>query len=213
MADNLKQKAISGARWGFIENLSYMSVTFIVAFVLQRWFLTSHEFGLIGHLAIFIAVSISFIDSGFSSAIIKKQNPTPEDLKTVFTTNLIISVVCYTLLFILAVPIAKFFRHQELVSLLRVLSIVLILNAFSIVQRALLVKELNFKKLTICSFFSSLLSGVIGIYMAFVGYGVWALVGQQISKQFFNSLLLWILGDWKVSLGFYISNFKTKKRG
>lgn len=207
MGDKLKTTAVSGARWGFIENFSSLAVTFLVGIVLAR-ILTPQEYGLVGSLTIFIALSISFIDNGFSAAIIKKPNPTSEDLKTVFSTNLFISLLCYILLFALSKPIANFFSSQELVPLLRVLSIVLIINAFSIIQRVLLVKEVDFKRLTVCSLSSSILSGCVGIYMALRGYGVWSLVGQQIAKQFFNTLLLWILGNWKFALGFNRSSFK-----
>lgn len=207
MGDELKSKAVSGARWGFIENFSSLAVTFFVGVVLAR-LLSPEEFGLVGTLTIFIALSISLIDNGFSAALIKKQNPSSSDLKTVFTTNLCMSLLCYALLFVLSRPIADFFSSEELVPLLRVLSIVLIINAFSIIQRVLLVKEVDFKRLTVCSLSSSLLSGCVGIYMAIEGYGVWSLVGQQISKQFFNTLLLWILGKWRFALGFCSSSFK-----
>ena len=208
MADNLKQKAISGARWGFIENLSYMSVTFIVAFVLQRWFLTSHEFGLIGHLAIFIAVSISFIDSGFSSAIIKKPEPSAKDLSTAFVTNLVISLVFFALLQLAAPLVASYFEEPLLTKLLRVLSVVLIINAISIIQRVLLVKAVDFKSLTVCSVTASVVSGVIGIWMAFKGYGVWSLVGQQVSRQAVNTIMLWIVGHWRISFVFSVQSFR-----
>lgn len=207
MGDELKSKAISGARWGFIENFSSLAVTFIVGIVLAR-ILSPEEFGLIGSLTIFIALSISFIDNGFSSALIKKQNPSSSDLKTVFTTNLCMSLLCYCILLVLSRPIAVFFSADELAPLLRVLAIVLIINSFSIIQRVLLIKEVDFKRLTVCSLSSSILSGCIGIYMAYDGYGVWSLVGQQLSKQFFNTVLLWILGKWRFALGFCKNSFK-----
>ncbi len=207
MGDKLKSKAIGGARWGFVENFSSLAVTFLVGVILGR-ILSPDEFGLIGYLTIFIALSISFIDNGFSSAIIKKPNPSSDDLKTVFSTNLIMSMVCYLLLFFLSRPIASLFSIEALAPLLRVLAIVLIINAFSIIQRVLLIKEVDFKKLTVCSLTSSILSGCVGIYLAVKGYGVWSLVWQQISKQLFNTLLLWILGNWKFSIGFSCNSFK-----
>ena len=169
MADNLKHTAVKGARWGFIENLSSLAVTFIVAFVLQRWFLSPKEYGLIGDLAIFIAISISLIDNGFSAAIIKKPNPTKKDLSTTFVTNLIISLVCFAILQLAAPLVASYFEEPQLEVLLRVLSFVLIINAVSIIQRVLLVKNVDFKSLTKCSLTSSVASGVVGIWMAFKG--------------------------------------------
>ena len=208
MADNLKQKAISGARWGFIENLSSLAVTFVVAFVLQRWFLSPHEFGLIGHLAIFIAISISFIDNGFSAAIIKKPEPTKADLSTTFVTNLAISLVCFAILQLAAPYVASYFGEPQLKDLLRILSFVLIINAVSIIQRVLLVKAVDFKSLTKCSISASVISGIVGIWMAFRGYGVWSLVAQQLSKQLVNTIMLWIVGHWRISLNFSGKSFK-----
>lgn len=208
MTDNLKQKAISGARWGFIENLSSLAVTFVVAFVLQRWFLSPHEFGLIGHLAIFIAISISFIDNGFSAAIIKKPEPSKVDLSTTFVTNLAISLICFALLQLAAPYVASYFGEPQLKDLLRVLSFVLIINAVSIIQRVLLVKAVDFKSLTKCSVSASVISGIVGIWMAFRGYGVWSLVGQQISRQLVNTIMLWIVGHWRISLIFSGKSFK-----
>lgn len=208
MADNLKHTAVKGARWGFIENLSSLAVTFIVAFVLQRWFLSPKEYGLIGDLAIFIAISISLIDNGFSAAIIKKPNPTKKDLSTTFVTNLIISLFCFAILQLAAPLVASYFEEPQLEVLLRVLSFVLIINAVSIIQRVLLVKNVDFKSLTKCSLTSSVASGVVGIWMAFKGYGVWSLVGQQLSKQFVNTVMLWIIGRWRISFNFSKQSFK-----
>lgn len=208
MTDNLKQKAISGARWGFIENFASLAVSFIVAFVLQRWFLSPHEFGLVGELAIFIAISISFIDNGFSSAIIKKPEPTKKDLSTTFVTNFTISLVCFAILQLAAPYVATYFGEPQLEDLLRVLSFVLIINAVSIIQRVLLVKDVDFKSLTKCSVTASVISGIVGIWMAIRGYGVWSLVGQQLSRQGVNAIMLWIIGRWKPSLAFSGKSFR-----
>lgn len=211
MADGLKSKAIEGARWGFIENFSSLAVTFIVGIFLAR-ILSPQEYGLIGSITIFIYISISFIDNGLSSALIKKREPDQKDFSTVFLTNLGISIICFVVLYFLSEPIASFFNEAELTKILRVLSIVLIINALSIVQRTLLVKSVDFKRLTLCSLSSAIISGVVGIYMALKGYGVWALVGQQISKQFVNTIMLWIVGSWSFSFsfsfGFYPNRFK-----
>ena len=204
----MKKAAIKGARWGFIENFSSLAITFVVAFVLQRWFLSPKEFGLIGHLSFFIAISISLIDSGFSAAIIRKKEPLKEDLSTTFVLNLSVSLLCFLLLFFTAPYIASYFEEPQLQPLLRVLSIVLILNAVSIIQRVLIIKAIDFKRLTICSVVSAILSGVVGIGMAFMGYGVWSLVGQQITKQLVQSLMLWILGSWKPSFRFSVKSFR-----
>ena len=208
MSDNLKQKAISGARWGFIENLSSLAVTFVVALILQRWFLSPQEFGLIGHLAIFIAISSSFIDNGFSAALIKKLEPAKEDLSTTFLTNFFISLICFGILQLAAPFISNYFNEPQLEKLLRVLSFVLIINAVSIIQRVLLIKAVDFRSLTICSVTASVVSGIVGIWMAFKGWGVWSLVGQQLSRQGVNTIMLWIVGTWKPSLRFSGKSFR-----
>ena len=208
MSDNLKQKAISGARWGFIENLSSLAVTFVVALILQRWFLSPQEFGLIGHLAIFIAISISFIDNGFSAALIKKLEPSREDLSTTFLTNFFISLICFGILQLAAPFIASYFNEPQLEKLLRVLSFVLIINAVSIIQRVLLIKAVDFRSLTICSVTASVVSGIVGIWMAFKGWGVWSLVGQQLSRQGTNTIMLWIVGTWKPTFRFSGKSFR-----
>lgn len=208
MTDTLKSKAINGARWGFVENISSMSVTFIVGIVLAR-LLSPAEFGLIGYLAIFIAVSISLIDNGFSAAIIRKPEPSREDFSTTFITNFAISLVCFAVLYLCAPLVASYFSEPQLTMLLRVLSFVLIVNAVSIIQRVIIVKALDFKRLTKCSLTSSIASGFVGIGMAAAGCGVWSLVGQQLSKQIVNSAMLWILGNWKPEWKFSKSSFRS----
>ncbi len=207
MPDNLKHSAIRGARWGFVENLSSLAVTFIVSLVLQRWFLSPREFGLVGHLAFFVAISISLIDSGFSAAIIRKSNPSKVDLSTTFVTNLLISIVLFAVLQVTAPYIALYFSEPLLVKIIRVLSVILIVNAISIIQRVLLIKAIDFKKLTVCSITSSVLSGIVGIFMAMRGYGVWSLVWQQITRQTVNSIMLWIFGSWKIHIAFSRKSF------
>ncbi len=207
MGDNLKQTAVSGARWGFIENISSMGITFVVGIILAR-ILSPEQYGLIGDLTIFIAISISLIDNGFSAAIIRKPEPTKEDLNTTFITNLGISIICFIVLFACAPLVSNFFNEPQLTLLLRVLSFILIVNAVSIIQRALIVKSVDFKRLTACTVTSSLLSGIVGIWMALTGCGVWSLVGQQVSKQVVNSIMLWLLGTWKPDWRFSKKSFK-----
>ena len=136
MGDNLKQRAVSGARWGFIENISSMGITFVVGIILAR-ILSPEQYGLIGDLTIFIAISISLIDNGFSAAIIRKPEPTKEDLNTTFITNFGISIICFIVLFVCAPLVSTFFNEPQLTLLLRVLSFILIVNAVSIIQQKL----------------------------------------------------------------------------
>lgn len=193
MADSLKQIAIKGIGWSAIERFSVQGVTFIVQIVLAR-LLAPDDFGVIGMLTIFLQVAQVFIDSGFANALIKKQDCTDDDYSTVFYYNLGISVILYLLLLWGAPLISKFYSEELITPVLRVLSIVLIVNALSIVQKTILIKSVDFKSQSKVTLFSSVVSGFVGILLAYCGYGVWALVIQQI----LNSLLLLICYVWTV---------------
>ena len=155
---SLKDKTVIGIGWSVIENVTRLGVTFVVSIVLAR-LLSPEEYGLIGILTIFISVFNAIIDSGFTNALIRKQNVTDVDYSTVFYTNLILSIVLATTLFFCANPIAVFFERPELFSLTRVMSCVLVINALAIVQRARTIKALDFKVQTKITLISSVASG------------------------------------------------------
>lgn len=181
-------------------------ITFIVGIVLAR-LLTPSEYGLIGITTIFVSVLDAIVDSGFSQALIRKKDATKDDYNTMFITNMVLSVLMFLALFFSAPAIARFFNRPELVSLNRVMGSVLIINALSITQYTVLTKRIDFKTKTKASVFSAVLSGIIGISMAFMGFGVWALVGQQLSKQFINTICLWILNKWWPNFSFSKESF------
>lgn len=193
--------------WSALENVTRLGVTFVVSIVLAR-LLSPEEYGLIGILTIFIAIFNAIVDSGFTNALIRKQDATDTDYSTVFYTNLVLSVVLAAVLFFCAKPISVFFERSELVSLTQVMSSVVIINALSIVQRVRTTKAIDFKTQTKITFISSIGSGVIGIVMAYMGYGVWALVGQQISNQLLTTLFFWFYNKWMPKLVFSWSSFK-----
>ena len=193
--------------WSALENVTRLGVTFVVSIVLAR-LLSPEEYGLIGILTIFIAIFNAIVDSGFTNALIRKQNATDTDYSTVFYTNLVLSVVLAAVLFFCAKPISVFFERPELVSLTQVMSSVVIINALSIVQRVKTTKAIDFKTQTKITFISSIGSGVIGIAMAYMGYGVWALVGQQISNQLLTTLFFWLYNKWMPKLIFSWASFK-----
>lgn len=205
--ESLKNKTVKGMGWSAVENVTRLGVTFVVSVVLAR-LLSPEEYGLIGILTIFIAIFNAIVDSGFTNALIRKQDATDTDYSTVFYTNLVISVVLAAVLFFCAKPISVFFEGPELVSLTRVMSSVVIINALSIVQRVRITKAIDFKTQTKITFSSSIGSGVIGIAMAYMGYGVWALVGQQISNQLLTTLLFWFYNKWVPKLVFSRASFK-----
>lgn len=204
--NSLKQKTVTGLLWSFIDNVAQKGITFIVGIILAR-LLVPAEFGLIGMISIFIAISTSFMDSGFGAALIRKKNCTNADFSTVFYFNLTIGIFFYILLFFLAPAISRFFHEPLLVSLVQVLSIVIVIDSFTIIQRTILTKRIDFKLQTKISVISSVISGIIGVVMAFQGFGVWSLVAKTLIQRGVNSLLLWMWNSWKPMLVFSKQSF------
>lgn len=182
--------------WSFVDGFVNQGFQFIVGIILAR-LLSPREFGLIGMLAIFIAISQSFIDCGFSNALIRKANCTQNDYSTIFYFNVSVAIFFYIMLFTFSAAIATFFDEPQLKSLIQVLSLSLIVNSFSLIQRTILTKEINFKLQTLVSMVASIGSGVIAITLALAGYGVWSLVALTLSKAVLNSLFLWLWNKWK----------------
>ncbi len=207
MSESLKAKTIKGTSWSFLDNIAGSGITFLVGLVLAR-LLTPDDYGLIGIISIFIAVFNSLVDSGFSSALVRKSDATDRDYNTVFVSNMAVSVVLCATLFFSAPLIASFFGRTELDALLKVMSFIVIINALAIIQRTIFVKQIDFKTQTKVSLISSIASGIIGIGMAFTGFGVWALVGQQISRQSLNTLLLWGYARWYPRFRFSVESFR-----
>lgn len=205
--ESLKNKTIKGVGWSAADALLGQGVTFIVGLVLAR-LLSPDEYGLIGICLIFTTVLNGIVDSGFSNALIRKKDVTDEDYNTMFTTNMAISIVLYVLLFISAPFVSDFFHRVELIALVRVTGLILFFNALSITQVTILTKNIDFKTKTKASLVSAIISGVIGIAMAFMGYGVWSLVAQQLSKQLLYTLCLWVLSKWWPRFTFYKDSFK-----
>lgn len=207
MSESLKTKAVKGTAWSFADNIAGSGVTSLVGIVLAR-LLTPAEFGIIGMVMIFIAISNSIIDSGFSSALIRKKNVEDIDYSTVFYFNLFVSIILYIALYFSSPAISSFFDESELIRITRVLGLILIINAFAIIQRTILVKNVDFKTQTITSLIASITSGALGVVMAFSGFGVWSLVGQQVLRQGLITVFLWVFNRWRPSLDFSIKSFK-----
>lgn len=204
---SLKDRTVSGVGWSAAEAFLGQGVTFIVGIILAR-LLSPAEYGLIGIVTIFTVILTGIVDSGFSNALIRKQNVTPEDYNTMFLTNLVFSIVLFGLLYICAPAIASFFGRPELISLTRVMGSILIIQALSQVQNTILTKKIDFKTKTKASVISAVASGIIGIGMALTGFGVWALVGQLLSRQLLYTLFLWFYVHWWPSLRFSGNSFR-----
>ena len=191
----LKDKTVKGVIWSSVERFSVQGVQFLVMLVIAR-LLDPKDFGLVGMLAIFLAVAQSLIDSGFSQALIRKQNRTEVDNSTVFYFNIIVSAILYLILYAIAPWVAGFYNESQLCSLMRVLCLIIIINSFAVVQRALYTASINFKTQAKASFIAAIISGVVGVWLAYNGYGVWTLVWQQLLNAGVNTLLLWVYSNW-----------------
>lgn len=203
----LKDKTIKGTFWSAADSFLGSGVMFLVGIVLAR-LLSPEEYGLIGIVLIFTNVLSGFVDCGFSNSLIRKPNVTDDDYNTLFYFNLASSILMFVLLYAGAPWFALFFERAELVELIRGMGLILIIQALTIVQNTRLSRNVDFKTKTKASFISSVGSGAVGIGLAFCGFGVWSLVGQQLSRQFIYSGCLWVFNRWKPSLIFNIESLR-----
>ena len=204
---NLKQKAASGMVWTALQKYSTMGIQFISGIILAR-LLTPYDYGCIGMLSIFMVLAEAFIDGGFGSALIQKKRPTQEDYSTIFWWNLGMATLMYAILFVSAPAISRFYDIPLLCDVLRVQGLVLFIYAFNIVQRNQLRKNLNFKVLSIVTITTSIISLGVTIFMAYKGFGVWALVSQNLLTAVIPALVFWFFIKWRPILAFSKQSFK-----
>lgn len=188
--------------------MAQRGVTFIVSIVLAR-LLLPEQFGLVAMLTIFIALAQTFIDSGLSSALIQKKDVEHVDECSVFYFNILLGIATYAILFAGAPWIAKFYGEPLLTSLARVIGLKFILSPFLMIQRTLLQKRLDFKSLALVMFIASLLSGILGISLAYHGFGVWALAYQQLASTVLLVVLFWYFSPWRPAFVFSLSSLRT----
>lgn len=205
---SLKSQATKGMFWNAIENFSVQAGQFIVGIVLARLLMPS-DFGLIGMLAIFIAISQSFINSGMGTALIQKKNRTDVDFSTVFVFNFVISTLFYLILFFSAPFIADFYGIPQLIPLTRILTLNIVINSLALVQTSRLTINLDFKTMAKVNVVSVIISGIFAVILAYSGFGVWALVFQNLLRAIISVLMLWYLSRWKPSLKFSSESFKA----
>lgn len=208
MPKNETTKTAWGTIWSIVQKFGTMAISFISSMVLAR-LLSPNDYGCIGMLMIFVTISQAFVDGGFASALIQKHSPSQTDLSTVFFWNILLSIVLYIALYLGAPFIANFYDIPLLKNVLRVMGLSLIINSFSIVQVAILQIRLEFKQLAIRDIIANLLSVILTIYFAFKGWGVWALVAQILSVGFFKSIILWFSCDWRPSVSFSTTSFRS----
>lgn len=196
-----------GLAWSSIERLLTQGLHFVFSILLAR-LIAPESYGLIVIVQVFISFLMLFIDSGFSNALIQKKDRSDIDFNTVFLFNLIVSVLLYIVIFACAPLIASFFENIQITKITRVLALNLIISSVSIVQRTRLNISLDFKTLSKVSAVAVILSGSIGVYLAYHGWEVWALVVQSVISQAVTTMLLLFLSKWMPRLLFSMQSFK-----
>ena len=204
---NIKSSAVNGVIWTAVEKFSRQLVQFVIGIILAR-LLNPEEFGIIGMLGIFLAVAQTFSDSGLSSALIQKQKCTNEDYSTIFYFNVIVSFLFYLIIFCSAPYIASFYHMPILKNVARVVALTLVISGLTSVQGTRLTKDLRFREQSMISIISMFLTGGTGLTLAYLGWGVWALVFQSLVGQLFSSACIWYISKWKPSFLFSKTSFK-----
>lgn len=207
MTDNLKHKTKIGLYWSAIGNFANQGVRFLFGIILAR-LLCPDDYGAIGMLTVFILIISVFIDCGFSQALIYKQDRNQKDFSTEFIFNVFVGGFAYLLLFLASPYIANFYNMPILSPLLKVIAIGVIINSLCVVQSAQFAIKLDFKTPALIKMISQLVSGGVGILLAYRGWGVWALAFQQIISGIINAVLLWILAAWRPTLEFSTASFR-----
>ena len=204
---SLKKTVISSLVWKFLERLGTQGIQFVVSIILARLLLPS-DYGIITMIMVFTAIANSFIQSGFSTSLIQKKNSDELDFSSVFYTSFVIAIVCYIILFLASPLIADFYQMPQIKVILRVLALTLFFGAFNSVQNAKLSKDMKFKTLFFSSLGAIIVSGTTGITMAYLGFGAWALVGQQLANIIASTIILWFTSGWRPKIMFSLTRVK-----
>lgn len=207
MASELKKKTIHGLTWKAIQQFSIEGFQFLVMLIMAR-LLSPSDYGTIGMITVFIAISGTFVDCGFTSALIRMKDRTQADLSTAFFFNLLVSTFFYIILFLIAPLVADFYNMPVLKNVLRVQALTIIIGAFNAVQRATYAINLDFKRQAQITMVSSVVASIFGVTMAYSGFGVWALVYQTLFGGIFIGVLFWFFSKWRPSFIFSKESFK-----
>lgn len=206
---NLKLKTARTLKWNTFDRLSSQVLYAITGIVLAN-LLSQEEFGIVGAILVFQAFATLFIDSGFSSALIQRKNPTDTDYSTVFYFNLGMSIAIYIILWFCSPLIDSVFDAKgELIPLARVMFLTFIINASAIVQTNRLMKQMNVRMIAISNAIGLILSGACGIWMAIDGWGAWAIVWQSVVLSAVKSIILWVTSSWRPTLTFSIQSLRS----
>ena len=203
----LKEKVFSGLFWKLSERLGAQLVTFVVSIVLAR-ILSPSDYGAIAMITIFITIANVFVESSFGKSLIQKKDADNIDFSTIFYFNMVFSIIMYLIVFFTAPLVAKFYNMEILCPTMRVLGIKLILAGINSVQQAYVSRHMIFKKFFFSTIIGTIISAFVGIWMAYHGFGVWALVGQYLTNSFMDTLILWFTVKWRPTLEFSFKRLK-----
>ena len=192
-------KVFSGLIWKFFERFGTVGIQFIIQIILAR-LLSPDDYGAIALITVFITVSNVFVQNGFNTALIQRQDVTEEDYSSVFWVSMLVALICYVVLVILSPFIADFYSMPVLNNVLKVLGLTLFFGSYNSIQVAKISKEFKFKKLFYSSLIGMCISGITGIILAMNGFGVWTLVFQQLMNQVIISFVLYFQVDWKLKV-------------
>ena len=209
MSKTLKQKTAHNIVWSFLDKFGQQGIALLVGILLMRYFLSPSDYGLVAMILVIIALGNIFIDSGFSNALIRKQDVTQTSLSSVFYFNIAISVLFYLLVFFCAPLFALFFEQPILTKLARIMALSIPISAFALVQVTSLTKALNFKYIANINILALGCSGALSLFLAWQGLGVWVLVIQPLTFSAMRTLSLWCFNSWRPSAVFSMESIKS----
>lgn len=193
--NNSSKKVFSGLFWKFGERICAQGISFIVSIVLARLLLPS-EYGTVSLIIVFITIADVFVTSGFSTALIQKKDANETDFSTIFYCTLIMSVILYVILYMCSPLVADFYSMPELSLYLKIFSLKILISSYNSIQHAYVSRHMIFKKFFFSTIIGTILSGVVGIYMAYTGFGVWAIIAQYLTNSFVDTVILSFIVPW-----------------
>lgn len=208
MEEQLKDKVVKGLFWRFLERCGAQGISFVVSIILAR-ILSPTEFGIISLVTVFTNILMVFTDSGLGQALVQKSKIEDEDYSSALWMNSFLAVALYLGMFFLSPFIAKLYQMEELTSVIRVISLTIIIGGVKGILQAYIQKNMQFKKFFFATLIGTIISAVIGIYMAVSGAGVWALVFQQLTNQVIDTIVLWIVTPCRFHLRFSFNRVKN----
>ena len=208
MKKTFKARIFSSFIWKFLERTGTQGIQFIIQMFLARMLLPK-DYGAVALIMIFVSLANVFVRAGFSSALIQKKNADEIDFSSVFYLSFFIALILYGVLFISSPIIADFYNIPELEKTIKILALTLFIGVFTSIQNAIITKEMMYKKLFYGNFGAGVISGIIGIILAYNNFGIWALVYQQLINNFFIFIIFWFIVKWRPSLKFSLFRLKT----